>query len=605
MKKKIPGRLWISREVRLAIIVAVLAALGSYGFLHGHRAAGAVLIAIAAGMIAFFWYAVIRPARIPRGAIVTIRLAGAIHEDPQRSPFEQLTRRGAHSLRHLRYALEATVADADVKGIIVEIAGPEAGLATCHEIHRLLRAAHLRGKRVVALLSGDSAGSRDLLIASGASEVVVNPDALLEMLGVTVGSVFLKSALEKAGIQAQTLQWKEYKGAAETFSRDGMSEALRESLDAIVTDAGAVIAGAIAEARNLPVERVRELLGAGFVGATELVEARLVDRTGYREDIRASFDPEPESKIFVSLNRYTRHASYVHERGRRPRIALVCASGPVIAGEAPAAGEYISAPVIAAEFDRASRDDAVSAIVFRVNSPGGSAVGSDIVWRAVREAQGRGKPVVVSMGDVAGSGGYYVAASADAIVAEPATITGSIGVVWTKFSLANLLNQAGVHFDFAKSSDNGDASSISRAMTEAEIAQLNRTIGQLYSNFVSRVSEGRKISFEQAEALAHGRVWSGIAAKEHGLIDEVGGFSRAVEIARERANIDPKQELEIVDYRAERRVFGLRLPMGTERMPFGSEFIAKALGLPVRWTPAMLQILGRGGAILFCPFLGL
>jgi protease IV len=605
MKKKVSGRLWISREVRLAIIVALLAVVGGFALLHHVRGIGAMLLVIGAALVAAFWYAVLRPSRIPRGAVITIRLSGPIHEDPALSPLDQLRHRGALSLRSLRYALESVVTDADVKGIIVEINGPQAGFATCHEIHRLLRAAHLRGKRVVALLSGDSAGARELLIASGATEIVANPDAMLELLGVSAGGVFLKSGLDKLGVQAQTLQYKEYKGAAETFSRDAMSPALRESLEAIIFDAGKVMTDAVAESRHLPVERVRELLAAGFVTSAELSEAGLIDRTGYREDIRDSFDPEPESKIFVSLNRYLHHASYVRERGRRPRIALVCASGPVITGEAPMSGEYISAPAIAAEFDRASRDDQVSAIVFRINSPGGSAVGSAIVWRAVREAQGRGKPVVVSMGDVAGSGGYYIAASADAIVAEPSTITGSIGVVWTKFSVANLLQQIGVHFDFAKSSENADAASISRPMNEQEIAQLDRAIGHLYSNFVSRVSEGRKLSFEQAEAVAHGRVWSGIAAKERGLVDEVGGFARAIEIARERANIERKQEHEIVDYRAERHFFGFRLAMGSETMPASVQLIAGALGVPVKWAPAMISMLARGGAFLFCPFFGL
>ena len=556
-------------------------------------------------MVAAFWFLVLRPSRIPRGAVITIRLSGPIHEDPTPTPLDQLRRRAALSLRNLRYVLEAAETDADVKGIIVEIAGPQAGFATCHEIHRLLRAAHLRGKRVVALISGDSANVRDLMIASGATEVVANPDSMLEMLGLYAGGVFAKSALEKLGVQAQTLQYKEYKGAAETFSRDSMSPALRESLDAIVADAGKVMTEAISAARRIPAERVRELLSAGFVTADELVTAGLIDRTGYREDIHTSFDPEPESKIFVSFNRYLRHASYVRERGRRPRLALISASGPVIAGDAPMSGEFISAPAIAGEFDRASRDDEVGAIVFRINSPGGSAVGSDIVWRAVREAQGRGKPVIVSMGDVAGSGGYYIAASADTIVAEPSTITGSIGVVWTKFNLASLLNQIGVHFDFAKSSENADAGSISRPMNEQEIAQLDRAIGHLYGNFVSRVSEGRKLSFEQAEAVAHGRVWSGLAAKERGLVDEVGGFSRAIEIARERANIERKQDHELVDYRAERRFFGLRFAMGSETMPASAELLASALGVPVRWAPAMLAMLARGGMFLFCPFLGL
>ena len=353
-----------------------------------------------------------------------------------------------------------------------------------------MRAAQAGGKRVIALLRGDDAGLREYLVAAGAGEIVANPDTMLTMLGVATGGVFLKNALDKLKIQAQTLQWKEYKGAAETLGRDTMSPAVRESMEAIVADWEKILVEAIASARKLSPEKARELIAAGFVSAKFAVENHLIDREGYIEDIRAEFDPESKRKVFVSLARYRRHAIFTRERGQRARIALVHASGPVVSGEAPPTGEYISGVATAAQIDRASRDERVKAIVFRVNSPGGSAVGSDLVWRAVREAQGRGKPVVVSMGDVAGSGGYYVAAGADAIVAEPATITGSIGVVYAKFNLGSLLTELGVHFDFVKSAPISDAMSFARAMTDAELAQLNDTVGHLYSAFTAKVARG-------------------------------------------------------------------------------------------------------------------
>ena len=176
-----------------------------------------------------------------------------------------------------------------------------------------------------------------------------------------------------------------------------------------------------------------------------------------------------------------------------------------------------------------------------MNSPGGSAVGSDLVWRAVREAQKRGKPVVVSMGDVAGSGGYYVAMGADAIVAEPTTITGSIGVVYTKFSLRDLLDYLGIGIDAVKTDEIGDALSMARPLSDAELAQLNSVVGELYGNFTAKVAEGRKLDAAQAEEVARGRVWSGVAAKARGLIDELGGLARAVEIAREKAGLKPDE----------------------------------------------------------------
>jgi protease IV len=601
MKNLFTERLWISREVRLGIIVAILFLVGSVACTAGDLKLGFGIIGIAVALVAAFYFAVVRPARIPRDSVLVIRLAGPIEEDVTRSPLDQIMRRGAQSLDHLRYAFESAAIDGSVRAIIVEIAGLGAGLATAHEIHRLMRAAQAGGKRVIALLRGDDAGLREYLVAAGAGEIVANPDTMLAMLGVATGGVFLKNALDKLKIQAQTLQWKEYKGAAETLGRDTMSPQVRESMEAIVADWEKILVEAIASARKLSPEKTRGLIAAGFVSAKFAVENKLIDREGYIEDLRAEFDPESKRKVFVNLARYRRHAIFTRERGRRTRIALVHASGPVVSGEAPATGEYISGVTTAAQIDRASRDEQVKAIVFRVNSPGGSAVGSDLVWRAVREAQGRGKPVVVSMGDVAGSGGYYVAAGADAIVAEAATITGSIGVVYAKINFGNLLSDLGVHFDFVKSAPISDAMSFARAMTEAELAQLNDTVGHLYAAFTAKVAEGRHLSAEQAEAVAKGRIWSGLAAKDRGLIDEVGGLSTAVAIARARAHIAADRPHQLVTYRGERRWLDFRGGSADISTPWAIRAAATTLGIPTRWAPAMLELLIRGGVMLLCP----
>ena len=605
MKNPFADRLWISREVRLGIVVAILFSVGSVFCAAGDLKTGFSVIGLAVAMVAAFHFAIVRPAQIPHDAVLVVKLAGPIEEDVTGSPLDQIMRRGAISLDHLRYAFESAAIDDEVRAIVVEIAGFGAGLATAHEVHRLMRDAQLAGKRVIALLRGDDAGLREYLVAAGAGEIVANPDTMLTLLGVATGGVFLKNALDKLKIQAQTLQWKEYKGAAETLGRDTMSPALRESMEAIVADWEKVLLEAIASARKLSPERARELIAAGFVSAKFAVENKLIDREGYIEDIRAEFDPEAKHKVFVNLARYRRHAIFTRERGRRARIALVHASGPVVSGEAPATGEYISGVATAAQLDRASRDERVRAIVFRVNSPGGSAVGSDLVWRAVREAQGRGKPVVVSMGDVAGSGGYYVAAGADAIVAEQATITGSIGVVYAKFNLGSMLNELGVHFDFVKSAPISDAMSMARAMTDAELAQLNDTVGHLYAAFTAKVAEGRHLSPEQAEAVAKGRIWSGIAAKERGLIDEVGGLSTAIAIARDRAHIAADKRHQLVTYRAERRWLDFRGSSADLSTSWAIRAAASTLGIPTRWAPTMLELLIRGGVTLLCPFIEL
>src|SRR5690348_1348125 len=279
------------REVRVAIAVALVAGIGVLAFHYGLHGTGIGLWVLAAAMAAAFVLLVVRPARIPHGAVLTVRLAGAIRESRPRSPLDQLRGRGGPVLFDLRRVLEGAARDPRLNAVIVRIAGLEAGLATADELHGLLRALGRAGKRTVALLEGDSAGVREYLIACGADEVVANPNTLLTMLGVAAGGLFLRGTLDKLKVEAQTLQWKEYKGAAETFTRDRMSPALHESLEAIVADCKEVLAARIAAARGLDPARAAELAGSGFLSMRAASEARLIDRVGYFEDLRARFDP--------------------------------------------------------------------------------------------------------------------------------------------------------------------------------------------------------------------------------------------------------------------------------------------------------------------------
>jgi len=588
------------RQFRLAIVVAVLTALGLFAIGHDAWAAGLIALGVAAALVAAFLAFAFFPARIPRDSVLKIRLSGRMREHSPRSLLDQLMERGFPSLHQLRRALEAARSDPSVKVAIVEIAGLEIGLATACEIHDLLSALQSAGKRVVAILAGDNANVREYLAASGAGEVVANPDAGMIMLGVAAGSFFLKGALAKMHIEAQTLQYKEYKGAAEMFSRDAMSPALRESLEAIIADWQVTMAGKVAAARKIDPEQARRLLGEGFISAETARAAGLIDRAGYVEDLEAELDPEGKAKRFVSLARYLRRVAY-SRRPAKARIALVHALGPVVAGDPPVTGEFLSGEAVAAEINRAARARSVRAIVLRVNSPGGSAVGSDLVWRATLEARRRGKPLVVSMGDVAGSGGYYVAMAADAIVAEPATITGSIGVVYAKLNIGGLLAELGIGIDYAKSGDISDALSASRALTEAELAQLDKMVGELYAVFTKKVADGRKLSPERTEEAARGRVWSGLAARKIGLIDELGGLERAIQIAREKAGLGSNQPHELVTFPEPTLWSGLRLSLMPTQMPLGIALAAKAMEIPVDWAPAMLALLTETRALLLCP----
>ena len=592
----------LRREFRVAMLVALVAGIGALGIHYGLRETGIVLCVMAAAIVVAFFLLIVRPARIPHDAVLTVKLAGAMRESTPRSPLDQLRGRAGPTLFDLRQVLEGAARDPRLSAVIVRIAGLEMGLATADELYALLRAIGRAGKRTIALLEGDSASVREYLVACGASEIVANPNTLVTMLGVAAGGVFLRGALDKLKVEAQTLQWKEYKGAAETFTRERMSPELHESLEAIVADCKELLAARIAEARGLTADRAEELAGSGFLSVRAASEARLIDRAGYFEDLRTEFDPKHEERVFVGLNRYLRHLAYSRRPGDDPRLALIHGVGPVVAGEPPAAGDFLSGEAVAAQFHRAASDKDVRAILFRVNSPGGSALGSDLVWRAVGEARQRGKPVVVSMGDVAGSGGYYVAMGADKIVAGAATITGSIGVVYARFNVGKALAAMGVGMEFVKSDEISDGLSMARALSAAELDQLNNAIGELYANFTAKVAQGRGLDPAQAEAMARGRVWSGVAARRGGLIDELGGLDKAIEIARERAGIKDGERHEIVLYPARGIVAGIRTMAAAARVPWGIGMAAETIGLPRRWAPAMLGLLVRGGALLLCPF---
>jgi protease IV len=591
----------LRREIRFGMLAALVAGAGALAIHFGLRETGIGLCVAAAAIAAAFYMMVWRPSRVPRGAVLTIKLAGALRESTPHSPLDQLRGRATPTLFDLRQALEGAARDPRIRAVIVRIAGLETGLATADELHSLLRALSRAGKRTIAMLEGDSTGVREYLVACGAGEIVANPNTLLTMMGVAAGGVFLRGALDKLKVEAQTLQWKEYKGAAETFARERMSPELRESLEAIVADSKDVLATRIAEARGLASDRAAELAGGGFLSVRAALSARLVDRAGHIEDLRAEFDPNNEQRVFVGLARYLRRLAYAHRSGRDPRIALIHGVGPVVAGEPPAAGDFLSGEAVAAQFNRAAADKSVRAIVFRVNSPGGSPLGSDLVWRALGEARRRGKPVVVSMGDVAGSGGYYVAMGADRIVAGPATITGSIGVVYARFNLGRALAALGVGMEFVKSDAISDGLSMVRALGADELGQLNDAI-ELYVNFTAKVAEGRGLDPQRTEAMARGRVWSGVAARRGGLVDELGGLDKAIELARARAGIKDGEGHELVLYPGRGILAGLRMMTASARVPWGVAMAAETIGLPRRWAPAMLGLMVRGGAMLLCPF---
>ncbi|WP_214409493.1 signal peptide peptidase SppA [Sphaerisporangium fuscum] len=464
--------------------------------------------------------------------------------------------------------------DPRVKGLVVKLGGRPIGLAMVQELRTAVVQLRAAGKLTVAYAEtfGEfGAGTVPYYLASAFEKVYLQPSGDVGLTGISLEQRFLKKALDKVGVEYQIGQRHEYKTAANMYTQDHMTEAHRESAARIAESVIEQIVAGIAEGRGLPPERVRELIDKGpFIGA-EAVEAGLVDRLAYRDEVYDEIRQEGDLLLYVS--RYARGAitKKIPHPGERV-VALIHGNGMIRLGRSGRSplggGGAMGSDTICAAFRAARRDDNVKAIVFRVDSPGGSYVASDAIWREVVLARRAGKPVIVSMGDLAASGGYFVSMAADVIVAQPGTLTGSIGVFGGKPSIGELLGRIGVTSEAVDVGANSGMFSPSRAYSEPQWARVNAWLDRIYDDFVGKVAEGRGIDRDRAHELARGRVWTGADAFGGGLVDELGGLEDALALARSRANL-PRD--------ASVRTYPRMHPLERLRPPESSEDKAAAL----------------------------
>ena len=354
---------------------------------------------------------------------------------------------------------------------------------------------------------------------------------------------FLRGALGKLGVEYQIGQRHEYKTAANTFTQDHMTDAHRESMGRITESVTEQVIAGVAEGRGLDPAKVRELIDRGpFIGA-EAVEAGLVDRLAYRDEVYDEVKQAVgDDSLLLYVGRYAKNliARKLPHPGEQT-VALVHGTGAIRLGRSGRSplggGGAMGSDTICAALRAARRDDNVKAVVFRVDSPGGSYVASDAIWREVVLTRKAGKPIVISMGDLAASGGYMVSMAADAIVAQPGTLTGSIGVFGGKAVIGGLLEKLGVSSETVGEGANAGMFSPTNAFSEAQWARVNAWLDRVYDDFVNKVAEGRGLSRERAHELAKGRVWTGADARERGLVDELGGLEDALALARSKAGL--------------------------------------------------------------------
>ena len=438
-------------------------------------------------------------------------------------------------LSTLRKLVRHAGADRAVQGVLIELSPLMAGWAVCASLRRVLSNLREAGVSVAVYLPAGG-GNKELYVASAADRILVGPEASFHLWGLAIETRHYKSLLDKLGIEADVVAQGPYKAAMEPFTRDSMSEPHREQLEALLSAIDDALVTALAQRPGFDGSKVRDLFSSGLFLGSELKQAGLADAVSYDDDV-------PNVLTTGSARAPARMEPAGRYLGRRARRFFLPLSRPRCIGVVSIHGAIMprpsatgpTHPAIAA-LRAARRDPSVLGVVLHVSSPGGSASLSDLIHREVIRLREK-KPVVAYFSDVAASGGYYVAAAAHAIVAQPVTITGSIGVISTKIVLGKLLDRIGVRTETLRRGPHADMFSASRNLTDEERTILERQTRGFYDRFIAVVAEGRHKTKEEIEPLAGGRVWAGTDAKAHGLVDHLGDFETAVQEVRGRLGL--------------------------------------------------------------------
>ncbi len=459
-------------------------------------------------------------------------------------PLGRLRARRSVRLRTVVRTLHEAGDDRRVAGLVAKVAPGRAGWATMQELRAGVLAFAASGKPTVAWAEsfGEGGnGTRDYVLATAFGEVWLQPSGELSLLGVSAETTFVRGTLDRLGIEPQIAQRYEYKNAADRITRTEFTPEHREAVDRLAESVWTDAVGLIATGRRRDAADIRQVADTAPLSAADAEAAGLIDRLGYRDEVYASVRAQVGADAQLLFADRWSPSRPVRTRlpGRRDAIALIEGSGPIVSGPGRGSltGGQLASDKVAASL-RAARDaDDVRAVVFRVDSPGGSAVASDTIWREVCLTREAGKPVVVSMGELAASGGYYVSCPADVIVAEPATLTGSIGVVGGKAVVAGLFDRVGLTTDAVSYGRHARMYSGRVGFTDDERERLDAMLDAIYDLFVDRVAQGRRMSRDAVHEVARGRVWTGADAAKRGLVDELGGLRDAVRIARRHAGL--------------------------------------------------------------------
>jgi len=508
-----------------------------------------VITGIAIGL--YYWFFA---NRVPKRVVLEVDFEQSVVELIPDDPLGRLLLAKSLTLRDVVEALQKAASDNRVKGLVARVGQSKMKLAQVQEIRDAIIAFRTSGKPAIAYAEtfGEfGPGNASYYLATAFDEIYLQPSGDIGLTGLIYEQPFVRGTLDKLGIVPRLDGRKEYKSFRYMFTERRYVAPHREEITRVMDSQFNQIVRGIAEARKLSDDAVRVLINRGpFIGQ-EAIEGKLVDALAYRDEVYDKIKEKTGMKAeFLSLADYLKRAGGPNEKGTT--IALIYGVGGIGRGKSgynPATGELMmGSDTVAEAIRQAVEDTSVKAILFRIDSPGGSYVASDTIWREIVKAKKAGKPVVASMGSVAGSGGYFVAMAADKIVAQPATITGSIGVFGGKMVTAGFWNKLGVTWDDVHTSKNADVWTQAKDLTPAQWTRMETWLDHVYADFTSKASQGRNLPIETVEKIARGRIWTGEDGKKLGLIDELGGFPAALRLVRTAAKLPDNAPLQLKVY---------------------------------------------------------
>ena len=576
--------------VRRGVLVVVVLILVAVAI----SAAGLVTAALLVG----------REPQVARNSALILRIGGDLQEvEPGGlvgSFFE-----APPTVRSVVDALRKARTDSRVSSVIIRPTSTAALWGKVQEVRDAIIEFSKSDKPIVAYL--EYGGDQEFYLASACDKVYLMPTASLDLTGMASYELFLRGTLDKIGAVPDALHVGDYKTASNTFTEHTFTPAHREMAESLNTDLYEQVVKGLADGRHKSEPQIRQLIDHGPYLPEDAVRAGLVDDLAYEDELddKVQLGTGTRQVGFLEHDQYRHVSAASLGLNRGPRMAVIYAVGIIASGESSydsPNGQVVGSDTIVRYLRKARADDSVRAIVLRIDSPGGSAIASDVIWREVQLTRAV-KPVIASMSDVAASGGYYIAMPADAIVAEPATLTGSIGVVLIKFVIDGTLKKVGVNMESVEQGRYAGLYSPIRQFSPDERARVLEQMQATYDAFVEKAAAGRNTTPERIDAVAQGRVWTGKQAKQLGLIDELGGLQRALAIARQRAKLAPDTEVELMVYPPKKSIFELAAdPFGASD---GAGTLAALLGIQDRRAlqrlTAPLRVFRRGEPLAIMP----